>query len=256
MTTYFPIALKFALGLNQTWINIELCVIIRHSLEMIENSELDAPSFPHRFLKYGRIFLNSIILCFVIALGTIMLIKDMQTDSVERMQFGASSGKIFVYTMSAIDFAFLTSSISLLIYLLRKAAVTMEEQKQQFRQETLTLMTILIIFDLSFILRLITDIAMSSHHLEKLTVGLLVWLVFTGLIFDIIPVGLILLIHSRTFKTIKFTSLEETEDIDDIMINVVDEEPFNYFDEQSSRDLLTYDKTPDIQEEVRSPLVI
>ena len=94
----------------------------------------------------------------------------------------------------------MTASIVFLIKLLRRQA-KYEEQKEVFRSETRFLMAILIIFDISFLLRLITDITlMRPYQTYNLPEALLI--VTTPLMFDILPVCLILQIHSCNFKTI------------------------------------------------------
>ena len=35
---YAPLGLKFAVGLVQTWVNVEMCTSIRHSLKMIKRA--------------------------------------------------------------------------------------------------------------------------------------------------------------------------------------------------------------------------
>ena len=94
----------------------------------------------------------------------------------------------------------MTASIVFLIKLLRRQA-KYEEQKEVFRSETRFLMAILIIFDISFLLRLITDITlMRPGKTYNLPEALLI--VTSPLMFDIPPVCLILQIHSCNFKTI------------------------------------------------------
>ena len=62
-------------------------------------------------------------------------------------------------------------------------------------------MLILIIFATSYILRFLFD-AWIADHVTVPNMTFAVVDVFTPIIFDIIPIALILFIHSRNFKTI------------------------------------------------------
>ena len=68
------------------------------------------------------------------------------------------------------------------------------------------MIAILVIFDISYIIRLIIDKEYLAKAKED-SVFLCMIEVFTGLIGDIIPVSLILFIHTLNFKTIRFVSI-------------------------------------------------
>ena len=110
---------------------------------------------------------------------------------------------IYVPIVQIIDFILLTTTICILIYLLRQQSVFIEHDKQTFRQETFTLIAILCIFDISFMLRLGFDIWLSNN-LSKQTFAIAIMAIFTGAVFDVFPICCILFIHSRNFKTIQF----------------------------------------------------
>ena len=105
------------------------------------------------------------------------------------------------------DFVCLTLSISILIYLLHRAK-KYEENRQTFRREKTALFIILISFDLSFILRFCSDRYLNK--VEQHYMANVIFIILSGPIFDILPVSLILLIHSSNFKTIQFDADDET----------------------------------------------
>ena len=92
----------------------------------------------------------------------------------------------------------LTASISFLVYLIHKQS-KLEEQKHEFKQETCRLFLILFTFDLTYLARLVFDkLIIKYFQTENLALTLVrIWI---GLVFDILPVALILYIHSQNFR--------------------------------------------------------
>ena len=66
-----PQNLKFLIGINMTWVTLELCFCIRHCLNTIKSvGDEDKPIFPHNRIKWGRI----VVATFVIGYSCVLLI--------------------------------------------------------------------------------------------------------------------------------------------------------------------------------------
>ena len=104
----------------------------------------------------------------------------------------------------------MTVSIFVLIYQLRKKS-TFEFQKETFKCEKFFIIAILILFDLSFIIRYIMSkyigqgiTAIAEESSDGFQMPVIIMIVFGNLFFDILPISLILFIHSYNFKSIPF----------------------------------------------------
>ena len=108
--------------------------------------------------------------------------------------------------MQVTDFVLLTSSIIVILYFLSKQELETEDMAV-FKREKCTLLTILIIFDISFVLRFVTDI-FTSHASRNFEYDMLPTInaIVTPQVCDLIPICCILYIHSRNFKAIKDSS--------------------------------------------------
>ena len=88
------------------------------------------------------------------------------------------------------------------IYEEQKQSVRQTDQKKTWKSEICFLLTILIVFTTSYILRFSNDFWRAHHILSPISFSFSVTDLFTPIIFDIIPVSLILYIHSRNFKAV------------------------------------------------------
>mmetsp|Transcript_35971 Transcript_35971/g.47332 ORF Transcript_35971/g.47332 Transcript_35971/m.47332 type:complete len:118 (-) Transcript_35971:523-876(-) len=70
-----------------------------------------------------------------------------------------------------------------------------------FRQERRTFFLVLWLFDISYLLRAIYSQVFFFDQIENFTVVVLD--LFVGILFDLIPLSMILYIHRRNFKTIQ-----------------------------------------------------
>lgn len=52
------------LGIDQAWVNVELCFSIKYNIKKIEQPQDDSVEFPLRLIKNGRIILAIVIFCF------------------------------------------------------------------------------------------------------------------------------------------------------------------------------------------------
>ena len=117
----------------------------------------------------------------------------------------------YVIGQLIVDFCLLTSSIMILFYLLGKQQETLENNSSLFRRERAIIALILIIFDLSFILRAIFDSFLVTKAVDKFFLSVIN--IFSALIFDILPICLILFFHTQNFQTIKISvSIQENDD--------------------------------------------
>ena len=111
---------KFCLGLDQTWVNIELSLSLKHSLDAIGQRTSVAESYPHRFIKYGRIAITTFIFVFITVVFTIIMIADNFLNLEERQAFLQAGVGYYAPTLQITDFTLLTLSIIVLVYLVRK----------------------------------------------------------------------------------------------------------------------------------------
>ena len=118
-----PNAIKFSIGLVQTWVNIEMCTSILHSLNTISKPNGQAPQFPNTFIKYGRIATTCLALCFAMILVSIYIAKDATLDLDERIVFLNDKMKPLAMSLQITDFTLLTGSIVSLLVLIKKHSV-------------------------------------------------------------------------------------------------------------------------------------
>ena len=81
--------------------------------------------------------------------------------------------------------------------------------KETFRKERCLLLTILIVFDLSFVFRaLYDDVLAENLRSTGKDYANTVLVTFTGTVFDFIPISLILYLHGQNFETIQQEGLQ------------------------------------------------
>ena len=88
----FPSTLKFGLGLDQTWVNVEMSITLQHSQSAIRQSVQQRTSrgagelaqFPHRLIRLGRIIASAIIFIFITCVLCVLVMIDLTKDKEER----------------------------------------------------------------------------------------------------------------------------------------------------------------------------
>ena len=150
-------SLKFVLGLQQVWINCELISSMRHSMRLVKEGNTE---FPARFFYLGRIFIVIFTSLFLLIVIIVSLVKQFQLDHDEWMHFGSAALIYFVPVMQITAAALMTSSIVvILVYSSKLESVT--DDVRAFHQEKRRLTDILIIFDSSYLLRMLYDIMLG-----------------------------------------------------------------------------------------------
>ena len=137
--------------------------------------------------------LISAFLVFVIGFT---ILKQHNLDLDQRRKFIDSGLDSYTLTLQIIDFTFLTVSITLLLYLLNKQENFIDD-KLAFKREKRTLIVILVLFDLTYVLLAIFDLCNNEWLGGSDSLGQMIRLLFSGLLFDFIPICLILFLHSR-----------------------------------------------------------
>ena len=79
-----PLVLKFTLGLDLIWINIELILGLRHSLQMAKNTPQAKP-FPKKCVAKGRVVLACTIISFLLLIVCFSIIVDIKLDEKQRI---------------------------------------------------------------------------------------------------------------------------------------------------------------------------
>ena len=111
----------------------------------------------------------------------------------------------YVPAMQATDFALLTSSICAIFHYVNKTEETAED-KQLFKREKCTMLTILVIFDSSFVLRLITNLVIAQFAKDyegEYKMGLCILSLILPQLWDVVPICCVLFIHMQNFKVIR-----------------------------------------------------
>ena len=132
-------------------------------------------------------------------------------------------------SLQIIDFSLLTSSICTLLWYIKKQAVQ-TGQSDTFKKEKVQLVTILILFDVSFVFRCLFDVWANNQGIffeSNSNMQLSLALVLYPLFVEIIPIFLILLVHSHNFETLHFTKRSSEPDHNQLNNN------FDQLDEQS-----------------------
>ena len=139
--------------------------------------------------------------CYVLAMTVTFIVLDITLTYSEKLHFSKQYNDYGVLAFQITDFTLMTTSIGILFYLLFKQEKHMGA-KEAFRKERALLLSILIVFDLSFVMRALFDDLMLEHLNNSGKIFLNTVLVtFTGL-FDFVPIGLILYLHGKNFETI------------------------------------------------------
>ena len=115
--------------------------------------------------------------------------------------------RYYVPILQVTVISLLTVSISVIFYYLSKTE-SMTEDISAFRLEKRILITILLIFDSSYVLRLIYDIILAHQtnqifHYIQYDYWQIICMVVMPNVFDLIPISCILYIHARNFQVIK-----------------------------------------------------
>ena len=111
--------LKFVIGLDQAWVNLELCLSIRYNLKKIEKPQDDS-LFPQRLIKNGRIILAIVIVCFCTLMFCFFEYHGHNASLEERERFIEWGLSEYVTTLQITNFVLLSTSIAFLFYLLRR----------------------------------------------------------------------------------------------------------------------------------------
>ena len=108
--------------------------------------------------------------------------------------------------MQLASFVFLTTSISVLLYFIRKQAVEYNmssnldrnDSNKSWKKETTTLLFVLIFFDLTYVVRGAVDFFIASIYTNTdLTVAISI---LGGAFFDLLPIVFIMSLHRHNFK--------------------------------------------------------
>ena len=131
-----------------------------------------------------------------------LIVLDFTYNYEERHEFSMQFNNYGVLTFQIIDFTLLSTSTGILFYLLTKQEKYMDS-KETFRKERCLLLTILIVFNLSFVMRALYDdlIAIDLKDAGD-DFANAVMLTFTGTVFDFVPISLILYLHGKNLETI------------------------------------------------------
>ena len=125
---------KFSLGLDQSWINVELCLSIRHSIKMVQSSPNSRPKFPAKFIKIGRIVHIVFITIFITSVIVLTIVANHHLDYDQKaklIDFGLDQ---YTICLEAIDFVLLSASITVLMYLLNKQQ-QFQDDNRAFKRE-------------------------------------------------------------------------------------------------------------------------
>ena len=108
------IATNFMIGIDQTWINIELCLIINHSLKLILNPT-SRPIFPIRCIKIGRIAIFIFTVVFFITINSVFIALSYSKENLGNFVLDQFSDFLQIT-----DFCLLTLTIGVLMYYFNK----------------------------------------------------------------------------------------------------------------------------------------
>lgn len=145
----------------------------------------------------GRFTIVIFTSTFALAAATLFLTLQFTENKDARRMFINAALKYYVLAMQIVDFTLLTCSIVIIfIYLSRQEAAS--EDARAFRREKRTLLTILLIFDSTYILRAIYDVLYVKQE-NQYGMAWTIAEVMTGNIFDLVPICCILFIHTQNF---------------------------------------------------------
>ena len=150
--------LNFLVGLQQTWINVELAKSIRDSFKQIHDQNSNSS---RNFIHYGRLCIVIFCALFALVITVVCIAIQLTKDLTFRINFSNKALSWFVTTMFSVDFTLLTLSLIAVFYYLSKQE-KLAEDIQAFKKEKCTLITILLIFDSSFIARVIFNLLYSG----------------------------------------------------------------------------------------------
>jgi len=198
-----PETLTFFMGLDLCWIITELSLRIRFSLK-VGNSvsmrrQLRVKS-PERCIKVFRIGCTIFTGVSCVILASAMLVVGHFDDKSRRANFEKKGLQIYGVVLQAVASVLLTTSIVVLESYMKKQK-ELTGDTSVFRQERRTFFLVLWLFDISYLLRAIYSQVFFFDQIENFTA--LVLDLFIGILFDLIPLSMILYIHRRNFKTIK-----------------------------------------------------
>ena len=124
-----PPVLKIGLGFEQSWIVIELCLRIRHTIKLAtmppalitRQSIYDAHKKTDCKVKYGQVISSFMILGFTVSSLIALIVKGQQLDDIhDRMNWVSHALNDYIIPMLLMTFALLTVSIISLTFLLNR----------------------------------------------------------------------------------------------------------------------------------------
>ena len=187
--------------MQQTWINIELAISIRNSIQQMTDQDSDNSL---QFVRRGRLCI--VIFCALFALATTVVLTTVQLtqdeDYIEEFMGEATSW--FVTSIFSVDFTLLTASLIAVFYYL-SVQEKIANDIHAFKREKCTLIALLLIFDCSYVIRALFNQLWSRA--EEISDRGLYRFVIVPSFCDLIPVCCVLFFHTRNFKVIRAESL-------------------------------------------------
>ena len=201
-----PICLKIGVGLSQVLVMLELAILIRISMRP------PSRKFYIGLIKGLRISFLLLTCALIIGWTLICTMTPNTIDESETLDRDA-------LPIAAITFFVLTFALFLSIFLILGCLRAKQKHSnftQEYAREIKNLLIILFIFSFSFLTRCVADtwvvplIITGNDELCKDSDGRRIicyayahslWLITTQYIFDVIPIGAILLFHHFNFKT-------------------------------------------------------
>jgi len=136
---------------------------------------------------------------FVLAAFSAFIAKDRRLGGDAREAFIDKYLVSYILSLQLIDFTLLSVSIRILFYYLSKYKQVADD-KQAFNKERCTLLTILIIFDFSFVVRAAWDIAYAAF-LDTDNCSNMILTMNVAVLCDLVPTCCVLYFHATNFTT-------------------------------------------------------
>ena len=193
----------------------ELCLRIRCTLKLYDpnvmlevESQKEIEAKTDRLIKWGRILMISTICCLditTIVICSIIMYREPLTLQ-QRENITRKDANVYVPALQLLSFTLLTTSISVLLYLLCKQQRFFNRmsglagyQADQMRKEFRTLIIVLVVFDTSYLLRAVYDRWIIDYTKDDPNIFFPISITIS-VFFDLIPLLLVLSYHRRNFK--------------------------------------------------------
>lgn len=139
-------------------------------------------------------------------------IKEKPDEIKARINVKVSYSFGFSFLLEFVGIMVLVCVLTSLLYK-KKKVMHHGKSSRNFKKGIVTLVVVLVVFGFSYLIRIINDLYFLPPWIENNRFVQFMWDLYVGIIFDLIPIMLILLLHRRNLAAMHKTHLEDNSSL-------------------------------------------